>query len=76
MADLARITADPTLMVGKPVVRGTRITVEHLIEELAAGATFDQLVDAHPELTREDLKAALTFALEAVRLGRIGNVAW
>lgn len=55
------ITADPAIMMGKPTITGTRITVEHILEELAEGATVEDLLDAHPRLTREAIQAALNF---------------
>ncbi len=55
------ITLDPKVMMGKPVIAGTRITVEHILEELAAGATVDELLDAHPRLTIEAIHAALAY---------------
>ena len=61
------IVSDPNLMMGKPVVRGTRITVELILEKLAAGQTEDQLLRAHPRLTHEGILAALGFAAEALR---------
>ena len=54
------ITSNPAIMMGKPVIAGTRITVEHILEELAAGTTIDELLDAHPRLTPEAIRAALT----------------
>ena len=74
MVDHARITADPAVMMGKPIVRGTRLTVEHILDELAGGLTVDELVTSHPRLTREDIQAALAFAAESVRLERLGAV--
>ena len=47
------IQSDPAVMMGKPVVAGTRITVELLLEKLVAGETIEQILDAHPRLTRE-----------------------
>jgi uncharacterized protein (DUF433 family) len=61
------IVSDPNVMMGKPVIRGTRITVELILEKLAAGETVDQILDAHPRLTREAIQAALAFAAEALR---------
>ena len=61
------IVSDPAIMMGKPVVAGTRITVELILEKLAAGETVEQLLDAHPRLTRESVQAALAFAAEALR---------
>jgi uncharacterized protein (DUF433 family) len=54
-------------MMGKPVITGTRITVELILEKLAAGETTDQILKAHPRLTREAIQAALEFAKEALR---------
>ncbi len=56
------IETDPAVMMGKPVVSGTRITVELILEKLAAGETIEQLLEAHPRLTREGIHAALAFA--------------
>ncbi|TEU10721.1 MAG: DUF433 domain-containing protein [Anaerolineales bacterium] len=61
------IVSDPAVMMGKPVIAGTRITVELVLEKLAAGETIEQILDAHPRLTREAIQAALTFAAEALR---------
>jgi len=63
-----RIEMDPKVMMGKPVVRGTRITVELLLRKLAEGATEADLLDAYLRLTREDIKAAIGYA--AATLGR------
>ena len=61
------IQSDPSVMMGKPVVAGTRITVELILEKLSAGETIEQLLEAHPRLTREGVLAALRFAAEALR---------
>ncbi len=61
------IVSDPAVMMGKPVVAGTRITVELILEKLAAGATVDELLNSHPRLTREGVQAALGFAADAIR---------
>ena len=58
----ARITADPSVMIGKPCIKGTRITVELILEKLAAGETEEQILAAHPRLTREAIRAGLAFA--------------
>ena len=58
------IVSDPNVMMGKPVVAGTRITVELILEKLAAGETIEQLLEAHPRLTRDTIRAALGFASE------------
>jgi len=65
--ETALIQSDPAVMMGKPVVAGTRITVELILEKLAAGETVEQILEAHPRLTRESISAALVFAAQAVR---------
>ena len=60
----ARIISDPKLMFGKPVVAGTRITVEHILRCLSAGETPDDIVADYPPLTREDICAAQAFATD------------
>lgn len=60
------ITSDPAVMLGKPVVAGTRITVELILRKLGAGESIDQLLDSHPRLTREAVLAALRFAAESL----------
>lgn len=54
-------------MMGKPFIAGTRITVELILEKLAAGETIEQLLEAHPRLTRKAVHAALSFAAQALR---------
>ncbi len=61
------IVSDPDLMMGKPVIAGTRITVELILEKLAAGESIEQIIEAHPRLTREAILAAIAFAKEALR---------
>ena len=61
------IISDPSVMMGKPVIAGTRITVELIVEKLAAGETIDRILEAHPRLTREAIQEALAFAAEALR---------
>lgn len=61
------IHSDPSIMMGKPVVKGTRIPVELILEKLAAGETFEQVLEAHPRLTRPAIYAALDFAVRALR---------
>ena len=58
----ARIVANPKIMMGKPPVAGTRITVELILEKLAAGETVDQILKSHPSLTEEGVRAAIGFA--------------
>ena len=61
------IYSDPKVMMGKPAVRGTRITVELILEKLAAGEATEQILSEHPRLTEEAIRAALAFAAEALR---------
>ncbi|MDJ0516213.1 MAG: DUF433 domain-containing protein [Trichodesmium sp. MO_231.B1] len=62
-----RIISDPKVMMGKPTIAGTRITVEFILESLAAGETSEELLEGHPRLKREDIQAALAFAAEALK---------
>lgn len=57
-----RITADPDILVGKPIIKGTRISVELILGWLANGWSFEQILEAYPRITREDILAALAFA--------------
>jgi len=61
------IQSNPSVMMGKPVVTGTRITVELILEKLGAGETIDQLIEEHPRLTREAVLAAIRFGGAALR---------
>ncbi len=61
------ITSDPDVMMGKPVIAGTRITVELILEKLAANETVEQLLDAHPRLTQQGIQAALAYAAQTMR---------
>lgn len=61
------IISDPKIMMGKPVIAGTRVTVELILEKLGSGESIDQVLDSHPRLTREAILAALRFAAQALR---------
>ena len=61
-----RIEINPAVMLGKPVIRGTRIPVEIIVRKLAEGATEADLLDAYPRLTRQDIRAALAFAADSL----------
>ena len=61
------IKSDPSVMMGKPVIAGTRIAVELILEKLAAGETVEQIIEAHSRLTEVAVRAARTFAVEALR---------
>ncbi len=69
------IQSNPSVMMGKPVIAGTRITVEHILEKLAAGETVEQILDAHPRLTKDAIQAALDFAAKALKADVIYPVA-
>ncbi|MFH7244683.1 MAG: DUF433 domain-containing protein [Spirulina sp.] len=59
---LNRITADPRIMVGKPVIRGTRLTVEYILNLLAHGATIAEILEEYEGLAKDDILACLLFA--------------
>lgn len=61
------IHADPKILVGKPVVKGTRLSVEFILELFAAGWTEDEVLESYPSLTRESLRAVFAFAAECLR---------
>ncbi|MGI6307006.1 MAG: DUF433 domain-containing protein [Dethiobacteria bacterium] len=61
------IESNPSIMMGKPVIAGTRITVESILERLAAGESTEDIIISNPRLTREAVQAALMFAAEALR---------
>ncbi|MCC6694592.1 MAG: DUF433 domain-containing protein [Candidatus Hydrogenedentes bacterium] len=62
-----QIITDPNVMLGKPVVSGTRITVEHILERLGAGESIEDLLAAHPRLTRDGIQSALNYAAAVLR---------
>lgn len=61
------IVSNPRVLSGKPVVAGTRITVELILEKLATGESVEQVLEAHPRLTREAVRAALAFGADALK---------
>jgi uncharacterized protein (DUF433 family) len=63
---LERIMLDPAVMVGKPVIRGSRLTVEYILRLLASGATNREIMDEYPGLTLDDIHACLLFATRAL----------
>lgn len=66
MATNGRIEINPKIMMGKPVIRGTRIPVELILRKLGEGASETDLLDAYPNLTRDDIRAAMLFAADAM----------
>lgn len=63
---LERIVINPKVMVGKPVIRGTRLTVEYILGLLAHGATYDEILEEYQGLTIEDIQACLLFATKSL----------
>jgi uncharacterized protein (DUF433 family) len=61
-----RIEINPDLMLGKPVIRGTRVPVELILRKLAEGASFEDLLDAYPRLSADDIRACLGYAADAI----------
>jgi Uncharacterized conserved protein, COG2442 len=61
------IEQDSSIMMGKPVITGTRITVEHILREIAAGTSIEELLIAHPKLTKESISEALNYAADVLR---------
>lgn len=62
-----KIVANPDVMLGKPIIDGTRITVEYILEELAQGQSMDALVQSHPTLSQEGIQVALEYAARVLR---------
>ena len=63
---LERITINPKVMVGKPVIRGTRLTVEYILNLLAHGATVTEIISEYKGLTKEDIQACILFATKSL----------
>ena len=63
---LVRITVNPKVMVGKPVIRGTRLTVEYILNLLAHGATVTEIISEYKGLTKEDIQACILFATKSL----------
>jgi len=61
-----RITIDPNIVLGKPVIKGSRITVELILRKLSEGMTIDELLEAYPHLTKDDILAALSYSAEVI----------
>ena len=61
-----RISVDPAIMIGKPCINGTRITVELILRWLAGGRTFTDLTEAYPHVSEEDIRAALEYAADNI----------
>ena len=66
-----RIVVDPNVLVGKPVIKGTRMSVEFVVDLLARGWTFDQILHDYDHLTPEDIRACLAYATEMLRAEKV-----
>jgi uncharacterized protein (DUF433 family) len=66
-----RIVVDPQVLVGKPIVKGTRVSVELVVDLLAKGWTQDQILDSYPNLTADDIRACLAYATEVLHSERV-----
>ena len=61
-----RITADPKIMLGKPIIKGTRITVELILRKIAGGYTFDEILEMYTHITKEDIMASVGYAVSVM----------
>jgi uncharacterized protein (DUF433 family) len=68
---LERITVDPSIFGGKPIIRGMRVAVEHILGMLAAGATVEEILEGYPSLDKQDIQACLVYAYRMVAHERI-----
>ncbi|MBI2145420.1 DUF433 domain-containing protein [Candidatus Woesearchaeota archaeon] len=64
---MRRIVVDPKVMAGKPIIRGTRVPVDAILQRIAEGMTFEEVLQDYPNITREDIKAALEYSANVVR---------
>lgn len=68
---LERIVLNPRVMVGKPVIKGTRVTVEHILNVLAHGSTVEEILEEYRGLTGEDIQACLLFASKSLQVTEV-----
>lgn len=66
-----RVEINPDIMLGKPVIKGTRIPVELIIKMLSQGISFEEIIEEYPHLSKEDIRAALAYAAEALEVEEI-----
>mgnify|MGYP003875836265 CR=1 FL=1 len=71
---LNRITINPDIMVGKPTIRGLRITVEHILQAMASGVSVEEILADYPELEKEDIQAVLLYAAELVNEEKVFSI--
>jgi uncharacterized protein (DUF433 family) len=62
-----RIVVDPRILVGKPIIKGTRISVEFVLELLANGWTYEEILKEYPQLKKEDIQAAIRYSLDIIK---------
>jgi uncharacterized protein (DUF433 family) len=63
---LHRIISNPEIMLGKPIIKGTRITIELILRKIAEGMAIDELLEAYPQLKREDILAAVSYSADVI----------
>lgn len=61
-----RITVNPKVMLGKPIIKGTRITVEIILRKIAGGYSFDEIIEMYPHITKEDIMASVSYAVSVM----------
>lgn len=61
-----RIIVNPDIMLGKPIIKGTRITVEIILKKLSEGMTIEELLEAYPHLTKDDVLAAISYSADVI----------
>ncbi|HPZ08330.1 MAG TPA: DUF433 domain-containing protein [Candidatus Eremiobacteraeota bacterium] len=61
-----RITSNPEIMLGKPVIKGTRITVELILKKLSEGSTIEDILESYPHLQREDILSSLAYSVDVI----------
>lgn len=67
MAARSRIVSHPSILRGKPVIRGTRVSVEHVLDLISSGLTPERIAEEHPHLSREDVLAAVHYAAQILK---------
>ncbi len=71
MKDNKRIEINPDIMLGKPVIKGTRITVELILKQLSEGMSVEEILANYPQLKKEDISAAIQYAIQLVRQEKV-----
>ncbi len=66
MEYIKRIVSNPDVMLGKPIIKGTRITVEIILRKMAEGMTNEELLEAYPQITKEDILAAVSYSADVI----------